>query len=75
MGKSIERFGSKVAEKERPKEEMEIFTPLKERELFLERYKVYCNIDYSESNSFKIIRISEEEKKDIFFLYSAIPTL
>lgn len=75
MGKSIEKFGAKVAEKERVKDEIQIFTPLKERELFLERYKVYCNIDYSESNSFKIIRVSESERNDIYFLYSAIPTL
>ena len=59
MGKSIEKFGAKVAEKERVREGLEVFTPLKEKEFFLERFKVYCNIEYSESNSFKIIRVSE----------------
>lgn len=40
MGKSIEKFGAKVSEREKPKEDQSVFTPLKENELFIERFKV-----------------------------------
>lgn len=36
---------------------------------------MYCHREFLEPNSFRVVRVSEEERQDIYFLASAIPTL
>lgn len=52
-----------------------VFTPLKDDELFIKRYKVLCKSESSDANTFKVIKMNEDEKKDILFLFSTLHPL
>ena len=53
----------------------EVFTPLTDKEMSLDRKSLHLKPENSEENAFQIIRVSQEERKLLLQLLSAMPFL
>lgn len=51
------------------------YSSLSQELITIARKKIELTKTYSEKHSFQVIKISEEEKQDILFIKSTIPTL